>query len=307
MIRKIIIGAVSLTLATACYSPKNDAESATVKLETQKQKLSYAVGADHGHSISESGDPHYSKYNLDAITKGFQIGLNDEKAFGKDCQNTLISLYGKDGGEFNEKFLDAGCECLGKLSGVVFRNSWVKKGGLDYMDTKYIIAGFNDALHKSDSIIKKEDQVALVKNFYEDLNKKNGEKMIQKALSQPNTQRVDGVVIETIKEGTGKAPTATDKVQSQYILINSSGDTLQSSFAYTQYTGKSMEPFALDQVIKGWQVGMTHMKEGGKYMLYVPYNLAYGEQGMFNPQRNAYDIQPFETLKFYIELEKVVK
>jgi FKBP-type peptidyl-prolyl cis-trans isomerase len=49
------------------------------------------------------------------------------------------------------------------------------------------------------------------------------------------------------------------------------------------------------------------MKKGGKYRLYLPFQIAYGESGMFNPNTNSYDIQPYESLEFYIELINVGK
>lgn len=306
MIKQILAGVLVLGLV-ACSGKKNEETKEALNLENQQQRLSYAVGADHGHSISESGDPNYSKYKLDLITKGFEEGLKDETAFDETCQKALRGLYGDDGRSFNAEFLDEGCECLGKLSGIVFSTAWKKKGGMDELETKYVIAGFNDALHKVDTLVKQQDQLELVQNFYEELNKRIGQKMLNDAKTHSNIQDIDGLILETLQAGKGKTPSSTDKVQAQYILINAMGDTLENSTNYEKYTGQKMEPFALDAVIKGWQIGMTHMKEGGKYMLYIPYHLAYGEQGMFNPQRNSYDIQPFENLKFYIELEKVIK
>lgn len=303
---KIVIFILAFGLF-ACKGKSSDSQKEALKLENQKQRLSYAVGADHGHSISESGDPNYKKYDLNLITKGFEKGLEDPNAFDDACQEALRGLYGDDGRLFNEAFLKEGCECLGKLSGIVFSGGWKKKGGLDEMEKKYIVAGFNDALHGTDTLVKKQDQLELVQNFYEELNKKIGKNMLDDASKKANIETIDGLILETIQPGKGKSPSINDKVQANYVLINAMNDTLENSLNYEKMTGKKIDPFPLTQVIQGWQIGMTHMKEGGKYMLYVPYNLAYGEQGMFNPQRNSYDIQPFESLKFYIELEKVVK
>lgn len=303
--KKIILLAAAALIVFSCGNESKPAD--TLKLETQKQRLSYALGADHGHSISGSGDPNYPKYNLEKVTEGFAEGLKNDKAFGEECQAALRGLFGDGGHDFNEKYIDQGCECLGKLSGVVFRSGWLKKGGFEHFDEKYIVEGFKAAVHKTDTIVKRQDQMELIRNFYEDLNKQNGTRLLAEAAKKPNTASVDGLVIETLEEGKGKSPQANGKVLAQYILMNAVGDTLQSSFEYEKYTGKSVDPFLLDQVIPGWRIGMQQMKEGGKYMLYVPYNLAYGEQGMFNPQRNAYDIQPYEALRFYIEMKQVMK
>ena len=55
----------------------------------------------------------------------------------------------------------------------------------------------------------------------------------------------------------------------------------------------------LSQVIEGWSEGLQLMKEGGKYELYVPSQMAYGEHGMYNA-----GIGPNSVLVFVIDLKK---
>jgi len=59
--------------------------------------------------------------------------------------------------------------------------------------------------------------------------------------------------------------------------------------------------FPLNGVIKGWQEALPLMKEGAKWEIYVPSELAYGARGAGG------DIGPGETLIFEIELLKVEK
>jgi FKBP-type peptidyl-prolyl cis-trans isomerase FklB len=104
-----------------------------------------------------------------------------------------------------------------------------------------------------------------------------------------------GLQYKVIKEGTGKTPAAEDKVRTHYrgTLIN--GTEFDSS-----YKRNKPAEFPVKGVIKGWTEALQLMKEGGKWELYIPSNLAYGERG--RPS-----IPPNSTLIFEIELLEVVE
>ncbi len=99
-----------------------------------------------------------------------------------------------------------------------------------------------------------------------------------------------------MKAGAGDSPKATDSVTVNYegSLIN--GKVFDSSFQ----RGKPVT-FKVNQVIKGWQEALVMMKPGAEWMLYIPANLAYGEQGSFGA------IGPNETLVFKVDLLSVQK
>ena len=100
---------------------------------------------------------------------------------------------------------------------------------------------------------------------------------------------------EILKEGNGKKPSLTDRVQCHYegSLVN--GQVFDSSI-------KRGEPavFGVNQVIPGWVEALQLMSEGSKWRLYIPYNLGYGENGAGDL------IPPFSTLIFDVELIKVL-
>jgi len=107
-----------------------------------------------------------------------------------------------------------------------------------------------------------------------------------------------GLQYKVIKKGTGKTPTAVDRVKTHYRGTLIDGTEFDSSY-------KSNQPveFPVKGVIKGWTEALQLMKEGGKWQLYIPANLAYGEPG--RPGRPG--IPPNSTLIFEIELLEVLK
>jgi len=104
-----------------------------------------------------------------------------------------------------------------------------------------------------------------------------------------------GLQYKIIKKGTGKTPTAVDKVKTHYRGILIDGTEFDSSYKRNQPV-----EFPVNQVIKGWTEALQLMKEGGKWELYIPANLAYGEQARRNIPANS-------TLIFEIELLEVLK
>jgi peptidyl-prolyl cis-trans isomerase A (cyclophilin A) len=83
-----------------------------------------------------------------------------------------------------------------------------------------------------------------------------------------------GLKYIVIKEGTGATPVATSNVKVHYTGTFLDGKVFDSSVQ----RGQPID-FGLNQVIPGWTEGLQLMKEGAKYKFFIPYNLAYGEQG----------------------------
>ncbi len=103
-----------------------------------------------------------------------------------------------------------------------------------------------------------------------------------------------GLLYKVLKKGTGKSPTVNDIVQVHYSAQKPDGKEFDSSYR----AGRPIS-FRLNQMIQGWKIAVPLMKEGAKWRLYVPYNLAYGARGR-PPQ-----IGPYQALIFNIELIKV--
>ncbi|WP_307579824.1 FKBP-type peptidyl-prolyl cis-trans isomerase [Paeniglutamicibacter psychrophenolicus] len=103
-----------------------------------------------------------------------------------------------------------------------------------------------------------------------------------------------GLVVDIVKEGTGKVATATSKVSANYTGVRwEDGKQFDSSYD----RGKAAD-FGLDGVIAGWTQGLTGLKAGTQVMLTIPTDLAYGPDA-------ASQGAPEGPLVFFVELKEV--
>ncbi len=144
---------------------------------------------------------------------------------------------------------------------------------------------------------QKEMQSKQMKSREEGLakNKGEGEKfLIDNKKKEGIKTTASGLQYKVLKDGTGKTPKATDTVKTHYRGTLLDGTEFDSSY-------KRGEPaeFPVNGVIKGWTEALQLMKEGAKWQLFIPSELAYGERGA------GKDIGPNSTLIFDIELLSV--
>jgi len=100
-----------------------------------------------------------------------------------------------------------------------------------------------------------------------------------------------GMVYRSIKDGSGKSPTAASVVEVNYRGTLPNGKEFDSS-----YKRKQSIKFPLSGVIPCWTEGVQKMKVGGKAQLVCPPELAYGARGA------GRDVPPNATLIFEVEL-----
>jgi len=105
-----------------------------------------------------------------------------------------------------------------------------------------------------------------------------------------------GLQYSVIKEGAGAKPKVTDQVKVHYVGTLLNGTQFDSSVDRGQPA-----TFPLNGVIPGWTEALQLMTVGSKYKLFIPGNLAYGEQGQ--PQGG---IGPNEVLVFEVELLEIL-
>ena len=275
-------------LLTSC---ENKEEKYKVVFKNNKDEISYVLGAINAKTIVNSGTESFEKLDKDAVIKGFKQNLNGSPA--EACLSTLQLLFGPNYQDFNKKYVKEGSLCMGKMTGYAFYYDIRKLGGTDKINFEMVKKGFEDGMFKKDTNFLQEPKMReTMRIFMTGLNVQNGNKMLEKARKIKNAQVFDnGIVMETLVPGKGPNPDPTDDVKVQYILTSALGDTIQNSY---DGDGKGkVEPIPLSLaggVIPGGSFAIPKMKVGGKYRIYVPWNLAYGEQ------------QGKESLCFYVEL-----
>ena len=102
-----------------------------------------------------------------------------------------------------------------------------------------------------------------------------GAKFLEENKKNPDVKETpSGLQYMVLQEGKGEHPTATSRVTVHYTGKLLDGTVFDSSV-------ERGEPitFGLNQVIRGWTEGLQLMTPGSKYRLFIPYNLAYGENG----------------------------
>ncbi len=105
-----------------------------------------------------------------------------------------------------------------------------------------------------------------------------------------------GLQIQVLREGSGSAPQATDRVRVHY-----RGSLLDGTEFDSSYAREEPAVFELAGVIPGWAEGLQRMKPGGKYRLWIPSKLAYGAEGAgraIGPNALlVFEVEPIEILK----------
>jgi FKBP-type peptidyl-prolyl cis-trans isomerase FklB len=177
------------------------------------------------------------------------------------------------------------------------------------VDPKILAQGLNDALAGSKMLLTDQEAKAMLTQLQQQVRTAQMQKM--QALSASNktegetflasNKTKEGVVAlpsglqyKILQQGTGPKPTASDTVVCNYRGTLLNGKEFDSSY-------KRGQPITIpvSRVIKGWTEALQLMPVGSKWQLYIPSDLAYGEQNM------GTDIGPNATLIFDVELVSI--
>ena len=143
-----------------------------------------------------------------------------------------------------------------------------------------------DFLKAREAALESERQAAAQKNLAE------GQAFIAENASQKDVVTLaSGLQYQIVTPGTGATPKADDNVKVHYRGMFPDGTEFDSS-----YTRGTASVFPVKGVIPGWTEALQLMREGGKWKIFVPSALAYGEKGAGRV------IGPNQVLIFDIEL-----
>jgi peptidylprolyl isomerase len=122
------------------------------------------------------------------------------------------------------------------------------------------------------------------------------DRSIKPAIPKPTGDPPTELVVQDIVKGRGRAAKSGDDVTVDYVGVSySTGQQFDAS-----WDGGKPFPFSLGAqgVIRGWDEGVVGMKKGGRRLLVIPPDLAYGPAGQGT-------IAPNETLPFVIDMRKI--
>lgn len=200
--------------------------------------------------------------------------------------------------------LDRISYALGLSMGNNFRNSGIKTINVsDFADG--VAAVFEGAKPKM-SYDEAKEEIRIFFQAMEEEQRAAAQRMGEvnaaagKAFLEENGKLVEvnvtpsGLQYEVLEEGTGKQPSAGDNVTVHY-----TGKLIDGTVFDSSVDRGAPATFGVTQVIPGWVEALQMMKEGAKWRLFIPSNLAYGPNGAGNI------IGPNSTLIFDVELIKV--
>jgi FKBP-type peptidyl-prolyl cis-trans isomerase FklB len=185
---------------------------------------------------------------------------------------------------------------------------YVKSQGVD-INLEVYTSGIKDGLGEKEPLMNREEIRAIIKDLQQRVETERQKELKEKAAKNleegkkfpTENQKKEGVKAlpsglqyKVLAEGSGKTPQAIDTVTVNYKGTLIDGTEFDSSYKRGQPT-----TFKVSGVIKGWTQALQLMKEGSKWQLFIPPDLAYGERAA------GRNIPPNSTLIFEIELISV--
>jgi FKBP-type peptidyl-prolyl cis-trans isomerase len=179
----------------------------------------------------------------------------------------------------------------------------LKQAGIE-LNYSAFMEGLKTAMEEGQTLMEREEALDIVQDAFESaFRRRSAEMRVKEELflatnaARPGITTTDsGLQYETIEAGNGPKPAASDTV-----LVNYTGAFTDGAVFDSSYDRGEPEEIPLGMVIPGWTEGLQLMSVGGKYRMYIPSSLAYGEFGA------GQVIPPYATLIFTIDLLEIIQ
>lgn len=177
------------------------------------------------------------------------------------------------------------------------------ESGVNTLNYTQLSKGIQDVMEQKQPDMSYQEAQAVINDFFQTLQSSTSEKAQSegKAFLEANGKRnevitlASGLQYEIMTKGNGAIPKASDSVKVHYHGTLIDGNVFDSSVRRGEPT-----TFGVTQVISGWVEALQLMPVGSKWKLFIPSDLAYGEQGA------GQSIAPNSTLIFEVELLEIV-
>ena len=285
-------------------------------LSSERDKVSYMIGADVGRSIAAIGpDLDLAAFER-AVKHAFEGGkplLGDEeaRAVGSALMQRIGERSGKPmpGAAPGSQAPTVARDKVGLLIGADVGRSLASIQ--DEIDFSIFMQALRTLLDGKAPSLSEADMDRIREAFSKRMDEREATRLAE--LAQKNASEgaaflaknkankgvfvtASGLQYMVLRQGNGKRPRPTDRVRVSYHGTLIDGTVFDSSYE----RGQPAE-FALGQVIPGWTEGVALMPVGAKFRFWVPGPIAYGERG--HPQGG---IGPNATLIFDVELLDVL-
>ena len=162
------------------------------------------------------------------------------------------------------------------------------------------LAGFVSGAKGENNIVNEAE----LDRLFRALSQKSGEKNLKAGLDFLNQNKSkegvkvtkSGLQYKVLKAGNGNIPSDTTQVRLHY-----EGRFIDGTVFDSSYKAHGGQPYVMQprQFIEGFKEALTMMPAGSTWEVYIPSNLAYGDQQVRN-------IKPNSVLIFKIELLSIV-
>ncbi|MFP4620379.1 MAG: FKBP-type peptidyl-prolyl cis-trans isomerase [Bacteroidales bacterium] len=217
----------------------------------------------------------------------------------------VIGACGKNANLGTSASMESELDTVSYALGADVAKSLKDNNGLTELNYQAFLKGMREAFENDEVEMSESERRNRIRTYLDQLSQKKNQQNLEEGeeFLNENKEKDDvhvtesGLQYKVIEEGSGVSPDANDTVEVHYTGKTIDGETFDSSV-------ERDEPatFAVNQVISGWTEGLQLMKEGAKYELFIPTDLAYGTN-----VRPGGEIEPNEALIFEVELLEVNK